>query len=78
METIPELATLRKGPDGSDTTFDNHELNPADHAMMNVNDRPAFRPSINTDKLRPALLLAGAQIMIALLGSVLLTNGVLA
>ena len=41
-------------------------------------DTPAFQPSINTDKLRPALLLAGVQIMIALLGSVLLTNGVLA
>jgi hypothetical protein len=37
-----------------------------------------FRPSLDTDTLRPALLLAGAQIVIALLGSVLLTNGVLA
>jgi len=46
--------------------------------MMNVNDRPSFRPSVNTDKLRPALLLAGTQVMIALIGSVLLTNGVLA
>jgi hypothetical protein len=38
----------------------------------------SFRPSITTDKLRPALLLTGAQIMIALLGAVLLTNGALA
>jgi hypothetical protein len=37
-----------------------------------------FRPSIDTDKLRPALLLAGTQIVIALLGAVLLTNGALA
>mgnify|MGYP006290731341 CR=1 FL=1 len=41
-------------------------------------DRLSFRPSLDTDKLRPALLLAGAQVMIALLGSVLLTSGVLA
>lgn len=41
-------------------------------------DRLSFRPSLDTDKLRPALLLAGAQVMIALLGSVLLTNGLLA
>jgi hypothetical protein len=46
--------------------------------MMNVNDQPSFRPSIQTDDLRPALLMTGAQIMIALLGAVLLTNGVLA
>ena len=46
--------------------------------MMNANDRSSFRPSVNTDKLRPALLLAGTQVMIALIGSVLLTNGVLA
>jgi hypothetical protein len=42
-------------------------------------DRPtAFRPSIDTDELRPALLLAGTQVLIALLGAVLLTNGALA
>ena len=41
-------------------------------------DRPSFRPSISTDTLRPALLLAAAQVMIALLGAVLLTNGVMA
>ena len=41
-------------------------------------DRPSFRPSISTDPLRPALLLAAAQVMIALLGAVLLTNGVMA
>jgi hypothetical protein len=46
--------------------------------MMNINDRLSFRPSLNTDTLRPALLLAGAQVMIALLGAVLLTNGALA
>jgi len=38
----------------------------------------SFRPSVTTDKLRPALLLAGTQVMIALLGSVLITTGVLA
>jgi len=37
-----------------------------------------FRPSLTTDNLRPALLLAGTQIVVALLGAVLLTNGVLA
>ena len=43
-----------------------------------TSDRPTFRPSIDTDELRPALLLAGTQIMVALLGAVLLTNGALA
>lgn len=38
----------------------------------------SFRPSVDTDDLRPALLLAGTQVMIALLGAVLLTNGALA
>ena len=38
----------------------------------------AFRPSIDTDELRPALLLAGTQIVVALVGAVLLTNGLLA
>jgi hypothetical protein len=46
--------------------------------MMNVNDRFSFRPSVNTDKLRPALLLAGTQVIVALVGATLLTNGVLA
>jgi len=41
-------------------------------------DQLSFRPSFDTDKLRPALLLTGVQVMIALLGSVLLTSGVLA
>ena len=78
----PCLLQVRWGQSGngasSAPTFAHCEFNPADHAMMNFNDRPAFRPSISTDKLRPALLLAGAQVMIALLGSVLLTNGLLA
>lgn len=43
-----------------------------------TNTSPAFRPSIDTDELRPALLLAGTQIIIALVGAVLLTNGLLA
>ena len=38
----------------------------------------SFRPSITTDDLRPALLLAGTQVITALLGAVLLTNGALA
>lgn len=38
----------------------------------------SVRSSLDTDKLRPALLLFGTQIVIALIGSVLLTNGVLA
>jgi hypothetical protein len=38
---------------------------------------PSFRPSIDTDELRPALLLTGTQVMIALLGAVLLSNGAL-
>ncbi len=37
-----------------------------------------FRPSIDTDTLRPALLVAGTQVVIALLAAVLLTNGALA
>ncbi|HKL89335.1 MAG TPA: hypothetical protein VJ884_10040 [Salinibacter sp.] len=38
----------------------------------------AFRPSVTTDTLRPVLLIAGTQVMVALLGSVLITNGLLA
>jgi hypothetical protein len=37
-----------------------------------------YRPSLDTDRLRSSLLLAGTQIMVALLGAVLLTNGALA
>lgn len=40
-------------------------------------DHSAFVSSTTTDTLRPALLLAGTQVMIALLGAVLLTNGLL-
>jgi len=43
-----------------------------------ITDRISFRPSIETDKLRPALLLTGVQVVVALVGAVLLTNGVLA
>lgn len=42
------------------------------------NRSTSFRPSTTTDELRPALLLAGTQVIIALIGSVLITNGVLA
>jgi len=41
-------------------------------------DRDPVRPSVDTDTLRPALLLAGTQVVIALLGAVLLTSGALA
>jgi len=41
-------------------------------------DLSTFRPSINTDELRPALLLASTQVVIALVAAVLLTNGALA
>jgi hypothetical protein len=40
-------------------------------------DPSSFAPSLNTDTLRPVLLLTGTQVMIALLGAVLLTNGLL-
>jgi hypothetical protein len=48
-----------------------------------MNDRTpdapfVFRPSVTTDTLRPTLLIAGTQVIVALLGSVLLTNGLLA
>lgn len=60
-------------------SFTRFELKPADHVMSNQQtDLPSsFRPSINTDELRPALLLAGTQVLVALLGAVLLTNGAL-
>lgn len=38
----------------------------------------SFRPSLTTDARRPVLLVAGVQVMIALIGAVLLTNGILA
>ena len=40
-------------------------------------DSVSFHPSTVTDTLRPALLLTAAQVMIALLGAVFLTNGLL-
>lgn len=43
-----------------------------------TDDVESYRPSLDTDELRPALLVAGTQIMVALIGAVLLTNGVLA
>ncbi len=43
-----------------------------------TDDFEMYRPSLDTDELRPALLLTGAQVMIALVSAVLLTNGVLA
>jgi hypothetical protein len=45
--------------------------------MTNSNRASSFVPSTQTDTLRPALLLTGTQVMIALLGAVLLTNGLL-
>jgi len=41
-------------------------------------DTGSFAPSLTTDKLRLALIAAGTQIVIALLGAMLLTNGALA
>ncbi len=38
----------------------------------------SFRPSLDSDQLRPAILLAAAQVIVALVSAVLLTNGVLA
>lgn len=38
----------------------------------------SFRRSITSDRLRPAVLLFGTQIVISLLASVVLTNGLLA
>jgi len=43
-----------------------------DNAMRN---HSSFQPSLDTDSLRSALLLAGTQVITALLGAVLLTNG---
>lgn len=42
-----------------------------------TNRSTSFHPSITTDARRPALLLAGIQVMIALIGAVLITQGVL-
>jgi hypothetical protein len=41
-------------------------------------DASSFRPSLDTDELRPALLLAGTQVVVALVGAVLLSSGALA
>jgi len=38
----------------------------------------SFRPSVDTDALRPALLLAGTQVVVALIAAVLLTSSTLA
>ncbi len=40
-------------------------------------DTSSFKSSINTDQLRPALLIGATQVVIALLSSVLLTSGAL-
>lgn len=40
-----------------------------------TNRSTSFRPSITTDGRRPALILAGVQVMIALIGAVLITQG---
>jgi hypothetical protein len=50
--------------------------------IFSSHDRPQDRPSsfessIDTDQLRPALLLGATQVVIALLSSVLLTSGAL-
>ena len=58
-----------------------HTVNPPQNRAMTDRKTDSFetyRPSFDTDRLRPALLLAGTQIMVALLGAVLLTNGALA
>lgn len=41
-------------------------------------DGSSFSPSIFTDPLRPALLLAGTQVLVTMLGAMLLTSGALA
>ena len=38
----------------------------------------SFRSSFDTDQLRPAMLLAGTQVIVALVSAVLITNGLLA
>lgn len=45
--------------------------------MSSATNLSSFRPSTDTDQLRPALLLASTQVVIALLGAVLLTSGAL-
>lgn len=37
-----------------------------------------YRPSLDTDRLRSGVLLAGTQIMVSLVAAVLATSGVLA
>jgi hypothetical protein len=39
---------------------------------------PSVRSSFNTDELRPAVLAAGAQMIVSLVGAVLLSGGALA
>ena len=41
-------------------------------------DSTPLRSSVDPDALRPALLLAGAQVVVALIAAVLLTSGALA
>lgn len=71
-----DCSGLRTGPILSLTL----KSKPANRAMTDHTTDPstAFRPSLDTDELRPALLLAGTQIIVALVGAVLLTNGLLA
>lgn len=54
-------------------------MNPTDRTMTDhtTDTSTAFRPSVDTNDLRPALLLAGTQVVVALIGAVLLTNGLL-
>lgn len=46
--------------------------------MDSTTHSSTFRSSLDTDELRPLLLLTGVQVIVALLGAVLLTNGLLA
>lgn len=51
---------------------------PTPITMSFETDLPSFAPSIDTDELRPALLVAGTQLMISLAGAILVTSGALA
>ena len=66
--------------DAPASTFAHCDSNPTNRAMTDrKTDSPeTYRPSLDADRLRSSLLLTGTQVMIALLGAVLLTNGVLA
>jgi hypothetical protein len=55
-----------------------YKRKPASVAMSFDTSLPTFRSSIDTDELRPALLAAGAQMVISLVGAVLLSTGTLA